>query len=107
MQFLTSFQIDRIDDDVVVQVICIGVSDDGELVALFAEKLPGQFDAYFIDFARRKMLRFFRAERQDIVVVAAPRRFAIELLHLVELFAEIVGSYLRAINKTTSEFFVL
>ena len=50
MQFLTSFQIDRIDDDVVVQVICIGVSDDGELVALFAEKLPGQFDAYFIAF---------------------------------------------------------
>lgn len=39
MQLLASFLIDRIDDDVVVQVICIGVSDDGELVALFAEKL--------------------------------------------------------------------
>lgn len=52
MQLLASFLIDSIDDDVVVQVIRIGVSDDGELVALFAEKFSSQFDAYFIDFAR-------------------------------------------------------
>ena len=107
MQLFAGFQIDGVDDDVVMQMIRISVSDDGELVALFAEEFLGQFDAHLIDFTRRKLLRFFRAERQDIVVVAAPCRFAIELLHLVELFAEIVGSYLRTINKTASEFFVL
>lgn len=107
MQLFAGFQIDGVDDDVVMQMIRIGVGDDGELVALFAEEFLGKFDAHLMDFTRRKLLRFFRAEREDVVVIAAARRFTVELLHLVELFAEITGPHLGAADKTVAELFLL
>ena len=41
------------------------------------------------------------------MVIAAARRFTVELLHLVELFAEITGPHLGAVDKTVAELFLL
>ena len=45
MEFLTRVLIDGINHDMVVEVICIGVSNNGELESLSSEKLSGCFDA--------------------------------------------------------------